>query len=720
MSEQAAATILKPGHNCWQISGAERLALLVDGEAYFSAFAAAVEQARHSLFILGWDIDSRIRLWRDDRPGKRPCELGAFLNEVIARRKGLHIYVLDWDFAMLYALEREPLPLFSFGWRSHRRLHFALDDNHPVGASHHQKIVVVDDRLAFVGGLDLARGRWDTPEHRPDDDRRIDNGTPYPPFHDVQMMVEGEVAAALGELARQRWRRATGDSPKPARDAKGSRWPDGWDAELENVAVAISRTDPAWEHRPEVCEVKKLLLDAIAAARSSIYIENQYLTSAVIGEALAARLDEESGPEVVLVLPRECSGWLEKSTMGVLRARLLGRLRAKDRLGRLRVCYPEVAGLGERFVNVHAKILVVDDRLLLVGSANLNNRSMGLETECDLAIEAGEREEERAAIGALRNRLLAEHLGVAPQTFADAVAREGSLCGAIEVLNNAERRLAPLPEESAEWLAEYLPDSQFIDPEHPAPLDDLVEEMVPEETGGGVPKGLLFLALLLGALGLAAAWRWTPLSEWLDLQTLKGWGELLRRSPLAPLLVVAAFVAGGLVLFPVTVLILVTALTFPPVRGFIYALSGAMVSALAVYWLGRLLGRETVRRLAGGRLNRLSRWLGRRGLVAVMAVRVLPVAPFSVVNLVAGASHIRLRDFFLGTLLGMAPGVLAITIFEKSLERVVEEPHGGNFLLLAGALAAVAAIIWLMRRWLRRKQPLGEKDAGSGSDEGRS
>jgi uncharacterized membrane protein YdjX (TVP38/TMEM64 family) len=91
-----------------------------------------------------------------------------------------------------------------------------------------------------------------------------------------------------------------------------------------------------------------------------------------------------------------------------------------------------------------------------------------------------------------------------------------------------------------------------------------------------------------------------------------------------------------------------------------------------------------------------------------------------VVNLVAGASHIRLRDFFLGTLLGMAPGVLAITLFEKSLERVVEEPHGGNFLLLAGALAAVAAIIWLMRRWLRRKQPLGEKDAGSGSDEGGS
>jgi phosphatidylserine/phosphatidylglycerophosphate/cardiolipin synthase-like enzyme/uncharacterized membrane protein YdjX (TVP38/TMEM64 family) len=713
MTEKTAANILKPGHNCWRISGAERLAFMVDGEAYFSAFAAAVEQARHSVFILGWDIDSRIRLWRDGRPGTLPCELGAFLNEIVARRKGLHIYVLDWDFAMLYALEREPLPLFRFGWRSHRRLHFALDDKHPVGASHHQKVVVVDDRLAFVGGFDLAQGRWDTPEHRPDDERRVDNGTPYPPFHDVQMMVEGEVATALGELARQRWRRATGERLKPARDEKGSPWPNGWNAELDNVAVAISRTDPPWEDRPEVVEVKMLLLDAIAAARSSIYIENQYLTSPIIGDALAARLAEENGPEMVLVLPRECSGWLEKSTMGVLRARLLARLRTKDRFGRLRVYYPEVAGLGERFVNVHAKVLVVDDRLLRVGSANLNNRSMGLDTECDLVIEAGDGEEAQAAISTFRNRLLGEHLGVEPQAFAEAVAREGSLAGAVEALNNAQRWLEPLPMESAEWLTELLPDSRVLDPEHPARLEDLVGEMVPEEPAGGVPKGLLFLALLLGALGLAAAWRWTPLSEWLDLQTLQSWGELLRRNPLAPLLVVAVFVAGGLVLFPVTLLILVTALTFPPVRGFMYALSGAMVSALSVYWLGRLLGRETVRRLAGGRLNRLSLWLGRRGLVAVLAVRLLPVAPFTVVNLVAGASHIRLRDFFLGTLLGLAPGVLAITVFEKSLERVIEEPQGGNFLLLAGVLATVAGVIWLIRRWLRRKQPLGEKDAGS-------
>lgn len=718
MSEKSAETILQPGHNCWRISRAERVAFLVDGEAYFSALAAAAEQARHSIFILGWDIDSRVRLWRDDRQSNLPCELGAFLNEIVARRKGLHIYVLDWDFAMLYALEREPLPLFSFGWRSHRRLHFALDDNHPVGASHHQKVVVVDDRLAFVGGFDLAQGRWDTPAHRPDDERRIDNGTPYPPFHDVQLMVEGEVAVALGELARQRWLRATGESLEPAQGTKESRWPKELKVELENVAVAISRTDPAWEGRPEVCEVKKLILDAIAAARSSIYIENQYLTSPVIGEALAARLAEESGPEVILILPRECSGWLEKSTMGVLRARLLATLRSQDRFGRLRVYYPEVAGLGKRCINVHAKVMVVDDRLLRIGSSNLNNRSMGLDTECDLVIEAGEGEEAQKAISAFRSRLLGEHLGVEPQAVTDTVVPKKSLCGTIEALNTTERRLELLPEESAEWLAEYLPDSQFIDPESPAPLDDLVGEVVPEENDSGMPKGLLLLALLLAAIGLAAAWRWTPLSEWLDLQTLKDWAEMLRRSPLAPLLVVVAFVAGGLILFPVTVMILVTAITFTPVKGFTYALAGAMASALTGYWLGRLLGRETVRRLAGGRLNRLSRWLGQRGLVAVMTVRLLPVAPFSVVNMVAGASHIRLRDFSLGTLLGMFPGVLAITVFEKSLERVVEEPRGGNFLLLAGTLAAVAGIIWLIRRWLRRKQPLGAKNAGSENDNG--
>ena len=112
---------------------------------------------------------------------------------------------------MIYTLEREFFPRYKLKWRTHKNIHFHLDGAHPAGASQHQKIVVVDDAVAFVGGFDLSKWRWDTPEHAIDNELRIDpDGKPYPPFHDVQMLVDGDAAEALGELARERWHIAAG------------------------------------------------------------------------------------------------------------------------------------------------------------------------------------------------------------------------------------------------------------------------------------------------------------------------------------------------------------------------------------------------------------------------------------------------------------------------------------------------------------------------------
>ncbi len=203
--------ILKPGRNCWRIEHADRIAFLVDGAAYFRAFREVVKQARRSVLIMAWDIDSRVELVREHEPDGFPVKLSEFLHSVLERNPQLHIHVLDWDFPMLMAADREWLPLLKEEWTGHARLHFHLDDRYPPGASHHQKIVVVDDAVAFVGGLDLTSGRWDTPEHRPDDRRRCDLGSgPVPqPYHDIQMIVRGPIAAKLGDMARERWRLAT-------------------------------------------------------------------------------------------------------------------------------------------------------------------------------------------------------------------------------------------------------------------------------------------------------------------------------------------------------------------------------------------------------------------------------------------------------------------------------------------------------------------------------
>ena len=125
--------------------------MLVDAQAYFRAVREAIRHARYRVFILSWDIDSRMCLIPEGAADGYPEPLGDFLHAVVAERSELHAYVLNWDFTLLYAMEREWLPAYRLGWRTHRRLHFLMDGRHPVGASHHQKIVVIDDAIAFVG-----------------------------------------------------------------------------------------------------------------------------------------------------------------------------------------------------------------------------------------------------------------------------------------------------------------------------------------------------------------------------------------------------------------------------------------------------------------------------------------------------------------------------------------------------------------------------------------
>jgi phospholipase D1/2 len=700
----SSGAILRAGGNCWRLAHADRVAFLIDGEAYFATFRAAAERAQRSILIVGWDVDSRTTLVHDDDSGGLPVTLGDFLDALVRRRKTLQIHVVSWDFAMLYALEREFLPIYALGWRTHARMHFHLDDGHPVGASHHQKIVVVDDAVAFVGGIDLTTRRWDTPEHRPGDPRRVDPaGDPYAPFHDVQMMVDGAAAEALGDLARERWQRATGkELRKVDSQAVHDPWPADVEPDVTDVNVAIARTEPHYAGRREVQEVKQLYLDAIAAARNSIYLENQYFTSAAVGDALAARLAEPDGPEIVIVSRRRGGGWLEQNTMGVLRARLAQRLRGLDRRGRLRIYCPEHTGLSEQYIDLHSKLMIVDDRLLRIGSANLANRSMGLDTECDLALEATEPRVAHTIV-ALRNRLLGEHLGVAPSEFGRALEEQGSLIEAIETLRGNSRSLAPLDASLDADLDAVVPDAAVIDPERPVDAEDLVDEIVPPEEQPHAGKRITFLALLLaGIVVLAAAWRWGPLAAWVDRDALAHAAAWIRSSAAAPLWILAAYIVASVTAMPITLLIVATALVFGPIAAFAYALCGSLAGATVGFGIGQALGRQTIRRVAGTRLNRLSRRLGQSGVLAVLAVRVIPVAPFTVVNFVAGASHIRLRDFLLGTMLGMAPGIAAVSIFSDRLLAALHDPSPAAIATLAIVAASIVAGAIGIRRWFAR------------------
>ena len=681
--------LLVPGRNCWRIAHAARIGFLVDGSEYFGAVRTALVAAQREIFILGWDIDSRMCLVPGGARDGFPEPLLEFLNALLDNRPELQIFVLSWDFALLFALEREWLGRLKFGWPKRRRLHFQLDDHHPTAASHHQKVVVVDDALAFVSGFDLTSNRWDTPRHLPADPARHNaDGSSYGPFHDVGALVDDEAARALGELARERWHRATGThAQEPERAAEPAAWPAAVPVALGDVDVGIVRTEPEFDGLPAVAEVRQLHLDAIAAAKRSIFAENQYFTSPLIADAFASRLVEPAGPEIVIVSPMTQSGWLEVSTMGVLRARVHRRLVEADSHGRYRLYCPwlgDDAPPQGRCLNVHSKVLVIDDDIVSVGSANLSTRSMSLDTECSLVIEANGEPRVRAAIGALKSRLLGEHLNRDPAMVDAAIEKQGSLIGAIEALRDEGRSLRPLGVTAEDEWSAVLADQPMIDPAEPVDVDSLLSDVVARSERKPASGRIVAIAAILFVLAaLALAWRYTPLREWINVESLVHLSDRFEASPFAPLIVIGGFVLGGLVVMPVTMLIAATGIVFGPWLGMLYSLIGATLSAVFVYAIGREVGRDAVRRVAGRRINDLSRRIAKRGLLAMLFVRIVPVAPFSIINLVAGASHLGFRDFLLGTILGLVPGTILISFFVDRIVAAVRQPGPVTFALLA-------------------------------------
>jgi phosphatidylserine/phosphatidylglycerophosphate/cardiolipin synthase-like enzyme len=288
--------------------------------------------------------------------------------------------------------------------------------------------------------------------------------------HDLQIAVDGDAAQALALLTCERWQRATGEALVPLAEA-ADPWPDELVPWLTDADVGIARTRPATDDRPAVTEVAALNAAALAAARHSVYIEAQYLAAAPIADRLVELLERPDGPEIVLLVWRQAIGWLERFAMGSNRDRLLRRLAAADRHGRLLACWLGEPEEPQREINLHAKLLIVDDRFMRLGSSNLNYRSFGLDTECDLAIEAqGERT--RRAIAGLRDQLLAEHLRRPPAEVAAAVAEHG-LIGAIARLNPGAGRLRPYQIDPAAGPSTPFPGTALLDPSEPLDLDYL-------------------------------------------------------------------------------------------------------------------------------------------------------------------------------------------------------------------------------------------------------
>jgi phospholipase D1/2 len=725
--EDGEMALLTPGSTCWKVVRATRLSLIQDAGPYFAHLADTFSAARRSIFVLGWDVDSRTVLRHhpgdkpsgDEHPGDEDRVLLPFLCRCLERNPELEVFILAWDFSFVYAFEREPAPRRQFG-AAHPRLHFAMDSDHGSGGSHHQKIVVVDDQVAFVGGIDLTLHRWDTPAHAVVDPRRKDaEGELYGPFHEIQAAVAGPAAAALGELARQRWTAARRPKAPPLMPSNNvSAWPPDLSVDVQDIDVGFARTLTRARKRlghaePPVHEIETLTLRSIAAARHNIYAENQYLTSRTIVRALGDRLVEPDSPEIVLVLPRTESGWKEQSSMGLLRDETLAYLRGKDLHGRLRVLTPMVAdGRGTFPVSVHSKVLVVDDRLAKIGSANFSNRSLGLDSECDLVVEAGPQDLAASAfVASVRNRLLGEHLGLDAQVVAARLAQPRSLCRTVDEPrpDSAPRTLVAVPSVCEAPVDLTLFDGAMVDPPEPWNLDMLMRRAVPT----GLRRRLARRWKRPIALTVAVLAVWVCLKHFdpggLHLRSfLKESAAWIAAQPAGAPGAVLAIALAAMVFIPITLLATTVLTVFPPWPGIAIVWTGAVLSALGSHLVGSRLGPRAVAWLPQRWFAGVRRFLGRRAFWSIVLIRLLPVGNFGALNLFAGAMGVPRRAFLLGNMVGLLPGLVGLGLFVNRAIAALRHPNLPNIGIAAAIIGIGIAMGVVLKRWLRRPLAVSE------------
>jgi len=434
--------------NAFALARAEQSALLIDACTYYRTVYRALESAQSYALLCGWQFDTGVPLLRgkDAANAKRPVTLLKFLHALCEERPELRIYVLAWDFSVAYLSEREWLQGLKFEYTTNPRVRFEWDEHPVIGASHHQKFVVVDGAVGFLGGIDICDARWDDCDHRQHNPERINlAGEPCKPYHDVQAAVTGQAVRPLVDVFVERWQRAAGERLElaPASSDAQARFELGQLSEgrAEPVCVksaAFSRTQQDERAQPvEIHEIQLLLSDALRAAERLIYAETQYFTSRSIAAVLIERMRNDSLPklEIVLCMPHGADSPKEKLALGDTQEAVLQALLETSRQTghQLRLLYSATRNEdgSETPTFIHAKLLIVDDQLLMVGSPNLTERSVGLDTEIAVTWQCdGEDRESRDCIRNVRTRLLAEHSGLAAAEF----ELEQGLCAKIDQL----------------------------------------------------------------------------------------------------------------------------------------------------------------------------------------------------------------------------------------------------------------------------------------------
>jgi phosphatidylserine/phosphatidylglycerophosphate/cardiolipin synthase-like enzyme len=501
--------ILVPGRNCEGLYSVHQSGLLVDGRNYYRAFYEAARSAKKYILMAGWQFERSVPLLRGkDRQGGDEVRLVPFLNGLCEKNRELEVFLLMWDFSAVVGLDKEWFNKWIVDLMTGERVHFRFDSRHALGASHHQKLVVIDGKIAFVGGLDICANSWDDRRHWDENAERVIAGEQYEPYHDIQSFHTGPVAWELARVFERRWVHAGGQElslrPEPGTDIPNIRH--RIPIAADRVAISITRAQTLTPLVEPVRHIRQLYCDAIAAAEQLIYIENQYFSSQAVYQALQERMTDigRPCPQIVLILPKRLHSLVEDVSLSAIQAKMLRSLTeiAARHNRAFGVYYTAAApkdGGPERATYIHSKLLLVDDRFLSVGSANTTNRSMGMDTELNVSWETSSEGQHHLirSIRRVRANLLAEHTGLWKLSQRRAL---GSPDGLVDYLNsNADRQGCRLRRHTMEsfledisWIKDLMPGDLAIDPERPV-IEESIYEIISRDKDGIFAKGILLL-----------------------------------------------------------------------------------------------------------------------------------------------------------------------------------------------------------------------------------
>jgi len=680
--------------------------ILIDCEAFYESLHEAICRAKKSIIIVGWDIDRRVRLIRGRKEFESPYPsvLGELLAHKARENASMLIYLLRWDSSIMFSFQREIAAQHLWEISTPENVHICADDCIPIGGAHHQKIIIIDNTLAFSGGGDVAAGRWDSQEHKIIEPERHDERGNYGPFHDVQIMLEGPIVGDLTKIACERWVRAAGyeiktDQLKPDEQQHISMV-DFCTPDFKDVPVAIARTSPAIGDAKRIEEILHMYLDLITSAEEFLYLENQYLTSKDIARQLNQQLRNKRNLRAAIVSSFEPEGMLEGEALWTARIEFERILEVGIKKEQVIMCAPLFhVSRGEKpfYKRIHSKVMVIDDQYLCVNSSNITNRSLQLDTECDIVLIA-DSDSHRMGIRKIRNALIAEHSGIPAQRVQKIIENGHRLRRLLKAKPYGHWSLAVLKDHryTHQKLGGFM--NLIVDPKRPFLPRRLMKRLSssgmlrnPSRRKLAIFAGSFLVVLIILLVSLSNA-------QWFSNTTLISFLEGAREMPASFLVVCSLYLIGGLTFFPMTILSLATTAVFGALRGTIYAMVGALLSAALLFGVGHYLGLSNIRKYFGERIRKATMKLKNKGVFGVAMIRLTPIAPYSLVNLAAGIVSIKFVDFMLGSFMGLLPGLIAKGLVGDSLMQVFIKPNiEGVAYLISGLVVWILLVVFAKR-----------------------